>query len=98
MKIADLMGDNNAIIMVHPEELKEFAMELADEVIARYAALHEENKKQPAALLTTKETTERLGVDASTLWRWAKSGYLIPVKIGVKTRYRESDVAGLMEG
>ncbi|RHL78277.1 DNA-binding protein [Parabacteroides distasonis] len=48
--------------------------------------------------LTAKETSDKLGVDVSTLWRWDKSGYLKKIKVGNAIRYRLSDVNKLMEG
>ena len=39
-----------------------------------------------------------LNVDKSTLWRWQKKGYLIPLKIGYKSRYKMSDVKRILEG
>lgn len=48
--------------------------------------------------LSAQETADKLGVDISTLWRWDRSGYLKKIKVGNKTRYRESDIIKLMEG
>ena len=31
-------------------------------------------------------------VDRSTLWRWAKTGYLIPAEVGGKRLYKQSDI------
>lgn len=39
-----------------------------------------------------------LEVDKSTLWRWRKQGYLIPIEVGGKRRYRMSDVKKILEG
>jgi len=39
---------------------------------------------------------EILGVSSATLWRWQKSGYLIPLNVGGKRRYRMSDVRKLL--
>ena len=39
-----------------------------------------------------------LDVDKSTLWRWSKQNYLIPIEIGGKRRYRMSDVKQILEG
>lgn len=39
-----------------------------------------------------------LNVDQSTLWRWAKRGYLVPVEIGGKRRYKMSDVKAILNG
>jgi len=48
--------------------------------------------------LTRKEVLKILGVDASTLWRWAKSEYLIPFNFGGQKRYKASDIRNLAEG
>ncbi len=47
---------------------------------------------------TPDETAAMLNVDKSTLWRWAKQGYLVPVKWGRKSRYKLSDIKVRMEG
>ena len=39
-----------------------------------------------------------LGVSEATLWRWAKNGYLVPLNVGGKRRYRMSDVKRILEG
>jgi hypothetical protein len=39
-----------------------------------------------------------LDVDKSTLWRWRKQGYLTPIEVGGKRRYRMSDVKKILEG
>ena len=44
------------------------------------------------------KVAEILDVDLSTLHRWAKSKYLIPIEIGGKRRYRMSDVKKILEG
>ena len=41
---------------------------------------------------------EILGVSSATLWRWQKTGYLVPLNVGGKRRYRMSDVRKLLEG
>jgi len=41
--------------------------------------------------LSIEKTCELLGINKSTAWRWSKQNYLIPVKIGMKTRYKKSD-------
>jgi hypothetical protein len=39
-----------------------------------------------------------LDVDKSTLWRWKKQGYLVPVEVGGKRRYKMSDIKKILEG
>ncbi len=42
--------------------------------------------------MTREEAAKALNVTLSTLWRWAKDGYLVPVKIGSKVLYRATDI------
>ncbi|KAF5057798.1 Helix-turn-helix domain protein [anaerobic digester metagenome] len=39
-----------------------------------------------------------LNVSKSTLWRWAKQNYLVPIEVGGKRRYRMSDIKKILEG
>jgi len=39
-----------------------------------------------------------LDVDKSTLFRWRRKGYLLPISIGGKVRYKMSDVKRILEG
>ncbi len=48
--------------------------------------------------LSIKQVCEILSVDASTLWRWRKRGYLVPAKIGGKRRYKMSDIRRILNG
>ncbi|GAB6395243.1 MAG: helix-turn-helix domain-containing protein [Bacteroidales bacterium] len=45
-----------------------------------------------------KQVAKILDVDVSTLWRWRKQGYLVPIEIGGKRRYRMSDIKKILEG
>ena len=49
-------------------------------------------------LLSKKQVAERIGVDRSTLWRWEKENYLVPIRFGKKVRYKESDIIEIEEG
>lgn len=42
------------------------------------------------------QVSEMLGVDLTTLWRWAKKGYLVPLELGGKRKYRMSDVKAIL--
>lgn len=53
---------------------------------------------QTGELYTRKQTIALLGIDSSTLWRWAKSGYLVPVEYGGQRRYRVADVQQILKG
>ena len=42
------------------------------------------------------QVAKTLDVTKTTLWRWQKQGYLVPVEIGGKRRYRMSDVKKIL--
>ncbi len=56
------------------------------------------NNKEIDRLMTPEQVVERLQVSKPTLWRWSKRGYLVPVRVGGQTKYRQSDVERIMEG
>ncbi len=45
-----------------------------------------------------EKVMEILDVSQATMWRWAKSGLLVPINVGGKRRYRMSDVKRILEG
>ncbi len=55
-------------------------------------AQSEAEQKAKELLLTKEETTNILKISNTTAWRWAKAGYLVPIYIGGKCRYRMADV------
>lgn len=54
--------------------------------------------KRETAYLTREQVLAKLNVDPSTLWRWKKRGYLVPVKVGGENRYRSTDIDKILEG
>ena len=46
--------------------------------------------------LSADKVSQMLGVDRSTLWRWEKTEYLVPVRFGGKVRYRMSDINNII--
>ena len=48
-------------------------------------------------LIPKEDIVAMLGVDPSTLWRWAKAGYLRPVKFGTKVFYLEREIEAIIE-
>ena len=92
MSIQELLSSGqNVMITVTPADLKEFALAVAEEVKASWMAREKQDKR-----LTAKETAEQLGVTVSSLWRWAKTGYLLPAgHIGQKPYYLQSQIDGI---
>ncbi len=54
-------------------------------------------KEREAVIMTASEAAAMLQVSKPTLWRWAQTGYLKPIKIGKKTYYRQADLERLRE-
>ena len=47
---------------------------------------------------SVEQVSKMLGVDKSTLWRWNKKEYLVPVMVGGKRLYKMSDVKQILGG
>lgn len=52
-------------------------------------------QKEKEQYLTAEEACQLLRVTKPTLWRWHKENYLVPVKVGRKNYYRQSDIDAL---
>lgn len=44
------------------------------------------------SLITKKDVMIGFKISHTTLWKWEKTGYLVPVKIGKRIYYRKSDI------
>jgi len=77
------------------------------ELVEANSLLIQETKRELEQLITDQNTEtypsrekvmELLDVSSATLWRWDKMGYLHPLNVGGKRRYRMSDVRRILEG
>lgn len=53
--------------------------------------------KAQESLLTAEEVIETLKISQPTLWRWQKGGYITPIYVGGKRRFKRSDVMAIIE-
>ena len=53
--------------------------------------------KKKETYITPDEASKQLHVDRSTLWRWAKTGYLMPIEVGGKRLYKQSDINTILD-
>ena len=88
-----LSADANISVVVSIADLKEFALNVVAEAMAAKEAEKKEEK-----YLTPDDVADMVGVSKNTLWRWEKEKYLIPIKVGRKSRYKLSDVKSILEG
>ena len=91
MDIKDLLNEGvNISVSVTLSDLKEYSLSLIQQGIEIGMKQYTEK-----SYLTQKETAEKLNVSENTLWRWKKTGYLTPVKVGNSVYYRFSDIEKL---
>ena len=93
MSIKELLKSNsNVQVVVSIADLKEFALELINE------NQKELETKPDEEYLSVDETSSMLQVKRTTLWRWNKTGYLCPIKVGGKPKYKKSDIKLILGG
>lgn len=84
------------VIAVQVEDLAAANRRLVDEVRADME--REAGRKAASVLLTKEQVISRLNISGTTLWRWGKSGYLVPVTVGGQLRYKSEDIDEIVEG
>lgn len=55
-------------------------------------------RKDAVTYLTREAVMDKLSIAPATLWRWGKSGYLVPINVGGQRRYRSTDIDEILEG
>jgi predicted DNA-binding transcriptional regulator AlpA len=55
------------------------------------------SKKDDDELLDEAAVRSQYGVSHSGLYRWAKTGKLVPLKMGYKNRWRKSDIETFLQ-
>ena len=89
--IADLIKQNqNVQLVVSASDLRELVNEWCDEREAQKEA--ERKSIVESERISSTDAEKTLGVTSATLWRWGKSGYLVPIKVGRKNVYLKSDI------
>lgn len=97
MDIQELLAKGaNVSLTVGVADLREFAQTIIADARRELEQAVIEDKAETYP--SPKQVCEILGVDASTLWRWAKRNYLVPVEVGGKRRYKMSEVKALLNG
>ena len=85
----------NINLTITANDLKEFAAQLISETKAEMEKSSGKNK--PETYLTGEKVMQMMNISKTTLWRWKKIGYLVPVRIGGNDRYRLSDIEKKLE-
>ncbi|MCC8176597.1 MAG: MerR family transcriptional regulator [Bacteroidales bacterium] len=85
-------NSSQQLFVISKENLTDLAQILIEETRKAF------EKKEDKTLLTKKAACQLLGKDPSTIWRWEKEGYLVPVQTGGRKSYRLSDLNEIKEG
>ena len=86
----------NVTVAVGINELREWHKEIIEDTKKQLEEVVLSDKMETYP--TVKQVAEILRVDASTLWRWNRSGYLKTIEFGGGRRYKMSDVKRLLNG
>lgn len=83
-------GAPGVMIVISAADLKNVVADMCHAHDKRTAEKIAAHRERPT--LTREDAAKALNVTLSTLWRWNRSGYLVPVKVGTKVLYRASDI------
>lgn len=83
-------------LTITASDLKDFAAQLIFETKEQLEQSISDSKAE--TYLSSDKVLEMLEISQTTLWRWKKRGYLVPVRVGGNERYRLSDIKKILEG
>lgn len=97
MNIQELIKSGvNVSVTVESNDLKHFADYLIVQTKKELEEIVISDKAE--SYPTPRQVTEMLNVNSSTLWRWSQKGYLRPIEVGGKRRYRMSEIRAILNG
>ena len=100
INISNLIEHGGSVrLEVRPDDLEAFAESVAQKMeVAWQKKLEADKEAEEEQYITTKEALAMLGICNTTIIKWAKEGYLVPVWHGGKKRFALSDVKRVMHG
>nr|WP_320060035.1 helix-turn-helix domain-containing protein [uncultured Bacteroides sp.] len=84
----------NISITVGTNDLLQFADHLISSTKKELEASISAKKKEN--YVTPDNAGKQLHVDRSTLWRWSKTRYLVPIEVGGKRLYKQSEIDAIL--
>lgn len=85
----------DSIVDINFLEFKEIIKALLKEAILEIQQTTADKKEKH--FLTAEEVRQMLGISKATLWRRKEDGTLLPIKIGSRVMYKQSDIDKLVE-
>ena len=83
-------------ITVRLEDLMEANRSLLAELLEQESQQREKRSKEET-YLTRDQVMDMLNISPTTLWRWMKQKYQVPIEIGAKRLYLRSEVERLLK-
>lgn len=83
-------------ITIRLEDLMEANRSLLAELLEQ-ESLEREKRSKEETYLTRDQVMDMLNISSTTLWRWMKQKYLVPIEIGAKRLYLRSEVERLLK-
>ena len=99
MDIQNIINNSNGVMLVvKPEDLRQFAKELIEEAQrSRFEELEQRRREeQEEKFFSTDEVKKIFEVCDTTLWSWHKHGLLKHRKFGKRNMYALSDIRRFM--
>ena len=90
-------GSSKIRLEVSGEDLLIFSNDLINRTKEELASLEVE-KNREEAYLSKADVKHLCGICDATVWHWQKRGYLNPIRIGRKVRYKKSDIEKILTG
>ena len=94
------INNNEQIIqyVIGKDDLEEIIRSTVDDKMKEFFAEKKREEENDAnRLVSPKEACRQLNVNLSTLHRWKKKDYLVPIYVGDRPRYRQSDINRIVE-
>jgi predicted DNA-binding transcriptional regulator AlpA len=82
---------------VSGEDLLNFSKQLINRTKEELVSVVVE-KNSDETYLTKADVKHLCGICDATVWHWQKRGYLNPIRIGRKVRYKKSDIEKILTG
>ena len=90
-----LEDGGTTLLVIRADDLKKAILDTVNET--KRLLEDEVAKNNSKTLLTSQQVQERLNISRTTLWNWRKDGYLLPIEIGGKVRYKLSDINMILQ-
>ena len=85
-----LEDGGTTLLVISAEDMKKVICETVSETKRQIEDEIAQNNSE--TLLTGQLVQERLNISRTTLWNRRREGYLLPIEIGDKVRYKLSDI------